>query len=55
VLAVGETGDQPENHSQPGQPALGTPGKVDPGTKATVYSYTHPLFWAPFSLIGDGG
>ena len=31
------------------------PGKVDPGTKATVYSYAHPLFWAPFSLIGDGG
>jgi CHAT domain-containing protein len=20
-----------------------------------VYSYSHPLFWAPFSLIGDGG
>lgn len=31
------------------------PGKVDPVTKATVYSYAHPLFWAPFSLIGDGG
>ncbi len=21
----------------------------------TVFSYAHPLFWAPFSLIGDGG
>ncbi len=31
------------------------PGKVDPKTKVTVYSYAHPLFWAPFTLIGDGG
>ena len=21
----------------------------------TVFFYAHPLFWAPFSLIGDGG
>ncbi len=21
----------------------------------SVFSYAHPLFWAPFSLIGDGG
>jgi len=20
-----------------------------------VFSYTHPVFWAPFSLVGDGG
>ena len=20
-----------------------------------VFSYAHPIFWAPFSLIGDGG
>jgi CHAT domain-containing protein len=20
-----------------------------------VFSYAHPLFWAPFSVIGDGG
>ena len=20
-----------------------------------LFSYAHPLFWAPFSLIGDGG
>jgi len=26
----------------------------DPGGKP-VYAYAHPLFWAPFSLIGDGG
>jgi CHAT domain-containing protein len=22
---------------------------------ATVFSYAHPLFWAPYTLIGDGG
>jgi CHAT domain-containing protein len=21
----------------------------------TLFSYAHPLFWAPYSLIGDGG
>ena len=21
----------------------------------TVFSYAHPIFWAPFTLIGDGG
>jgi CHAT domain-containing protein len=20
-----------------------------------LYSYAHPLFWAPYALIGDGG
>jgi CHAT domain-containing protein len=20
-----------------------------------VFSYAHPIFWAPFTLIGDGG
>jgi hypothetical protein len=20
-----------------------------------VYAYSHPIFWAPFSLVGDGG
>jgi hypothetical protein len=20
-----------------------------------VFSYAHPLFWAPFTLVGDGG
>jgi CHAT domain-containing protein len=31
------------------------PGSVDPKTGITGFSYAHPLFWAPFSLIGDGG
>jgi CHAT domain-containing protein len=20
-----------------------------------VFSYAHPIFWAPFSIVGDGG
>ena len=28
---------------------------VDPQSKRTVFSYAHPLFWAPFTLVGDGG
>ena len=21
----------------------------------TVFAYAHPLFWAPYTIIGDGG
>ena len=21
----------------------------------TLFAYAHPLFWAPYSIIGDGG
>jgi CHAT domain-containing protein len=21
----------------------------------TVYTYAHPIFWAPYTIIGDGG
>jgi CHAT domain-containing protein len=31
------------------------PGYLDPETKAAAFSYAHPIFWAPFSLVGDGG
>ncbi len=31
------------------------PGLVDPATKETVFLYAHPIFWAPYSLIGEGG
>lgn len=31
------------------------PGYVDPATRATAFAYAHPIFWAPFSLVGDGG
>jgi CHAT domain-containing protein/tetratricopeptide (TPR) repeat protein len=32
-----------------------SPGYSDPRTKRIVFSYAHPLFWAPFVLSGDGG
>jgi CHAT domain-containing protein len=31
------------------------PGYVDRATNTVVFSYAHPLFWAPFTLVGDGG
>ncbi len=30
------------------------PGYTDTSGK-TVFAYAHPLFWAPYSIIGDGG
>jgi CHAT domain-containing protein len=33
---------------------LDGPGSVD-GSGKTAFTYAHPLFWAPYSLIGDGG
>ena len=30
-------------------------GLIDPKTGRMVFSYAHPLFWAPFALVGDGG
>jgi CHAT domain-containing protein len=33
---------------------LDGPGAVDAQGR-TLYTYAHPLFWAPFTLIGDGG
>ncbi len=29
------------------------PGHVDGGK--TLFTYAHPLFWAPYSIVGDGG
>jgi CHAT domain-containing protein len=29
-------------------------GAVD-GSGQTLYTYAHPFFWAPYSVIGDGG
>ncbi|MCH7541042.1 MAG: CHAT domain-containing protein [Proteobacteria bacterium] len=31
------------------------PGYVDERSGKTVYSYAHPIFWAPFVVVGDGG
>jgi CHAT domain-containing protein len=33
---------------------LDSEGFVDSNGK-TVFAYAHPLFWAPYSIIGDGG
>jgi len=33
---------------------LDGPGAVD-GAGHTIFTYAHPLFWAPYSVIGDGG
>jgi CHAT domain-containing protein len=32
---------------------LDGPGFIDPATGKPAYSYAHPLFWAPFVLVGD--
>jgi CHAT domain-containing protein len=34
---------------------LDGPGFVDRGSNRIVFSYAHPIFWAPFSLVGDTG
>lgn len=31
------------------------PGAIDPQSKQVLYSYAHPIFWAPYALVGDGG
>jgi CHAT domain-containing protein len=28
---------------------------VDAESGKSIFSYAHPIFWAPFTLIGDGG
>ena len=30
------------------------PGYIEPQTGKVVFAYAHPIFWAPFSLIGEG-
>jgi hypothetical protein len=27
---------------------------IDPATNKIVFSYAHPIFWAPYALFGDG-
>jgi CHAT domain-containing protein len=31
------------------------PGYVDAASGKIFFSYAHPIFWAPFTVIGDGG
>jgi CHAT domain-containing protein len=33
---------------------IDAPGYLDPSGKP-IFSYAHPIFWAPFTLVGDGG
>ncbi len=28
---------------------------ADPATGEALFAYAHPIFWAPFTLIGDSG
>lgn len=35
------------------QALIDSPGYLDPQTKKLLYSYAHPMFWAPYTLIGD--
>ncbi|MEN9760077.1 MAG: hypothetical protein RL676_1228, partial [Pseudomonadota bacterium] len=35
------------------QSLIDAPGYLDPQTKKLLYSYAHPMFWAPYTLIGD--
>jgi CHAT domain-containing protein len=30
-------------------------GKTDKKTGRPLFYYAHPIFWAPFILVGDGG
>ena len=30
------------------------PGYVDPDSTQSVFSYAHPIFWAPFTIVGKG-
>ena len=32
---------------------LDGPGSQDPATGRVSFSYAHPLFWAPFVMVGD--
>jgi CHAT domain-containing protein len=31
------------------------PGYVDTESKTAYFSYAHPIFWAPFTIVGEGG
>ena len=30
------------------------PGYIEAESGRTMFSYAHPIFWAPFSLVGEG-
>ena len=38
---------------QAAQDLIDSKGYVDPTSGRQVYSYAHPMFWAPYTLVGD--
>ena len=34
---------------------IDAPGFRDKMQNRVLFSYAHPIFWAPFTLVGDGG
>jgi CHAT domain-containing protein len=38
---------------QAAQDLIDSKGYVDPASGRQVYSYAHPMFWAPYTLVGD--
>lgn len=32
---------------------IDSPGYIDPKSKRLLYSYAHPMFWAPYTVVGD--
>jgi CHAT domain-containing protein len=34
---------------------MDAPGPADPDTGKALFSYGHPIFWAPYALVGDPG
>jgi CHAT domain-containing protein len=37
------------------QSSLALMGQIRDGPPSSAYSYAHPMFWAPFVVVGDGG
>ena len=53
TVSSGSSRARASRHAMPA--LIDGPGYVDANTGKAVFSYAHPIFWAPFSLIGDGG
>ena len=34
---------------------MDSPGYINQGSSRSLFTYAHPMFWAPFSVVGDGG
>jgi CHAT domain-containing protein len=51
--ATGPTQAKAESLRQAMVAMIDSPGFIAPATGKPAYSYAHPLFWAPFVLVGD--